>query len=590
MGANDDRFLELAGLFLEGAAGAAELEALDRIVRDDAEARRTLAHLVDQHGTLRRLHAKPAAVPRSAPLRIVPRRRARVVAGIVAGAAAACLLGGLVAWLLLRDPGDAGREPAVPVSEVVKREPEPAPTRKPDPVPVEQEKEEAPEAVVVEVPKPPPEPDAPILAGEKPEPVVVRAEPREEKPSPEPPPPAPVEEPAVEEIPDSFTEHPGYKPPKDAPAERPVPRPVAPTVAAIALAKLERAEGEVFLLAGGGAVKRPAAAGKEIVRGAGLATGADGRAAVTYPDGTRLDLGPGSTVTIFSRWTPRGSEAGATGGKYLLLREGTLAAEVAAQPKGRPMILGTPLADVQVLGTRFTVDAGPDTTRVAVDEGRVVAVRRSDRRAAEVRAGQVLEVKDRGPLVAEAPPPPATVVATVRFGPTGTDVPENARLDSGGKFDAKRGFGWQGSAARRRSLVGLYRQRKWVTKGREPRAFAKAAGPMRASGVSAGSPYHAETWEFVLPPGRYLVTVCAGDADAAQGPHHVVIEGRPAIVATPTAAGGFAVREDVPVTVRDGRLTVAVGGHRSAVAPNPERPGETTLVYVVVKRVATRSD
>ncbi len=583
MGANDDRFLELAGLFLEGAAGAVELEALDRIVKGDAEARRTLAHLVDQDATLRRLHAKPtaaasAASSRPVPVRPAPRRRTRVLAG----AAAAGLLGAVVAWLLLGRGGGPEPGPVEPPPAVAKRGSEAPPSREPASVPPREGRSEP-----AAVPIGPPE-TAPVAAppAQEAPPAVVQAAPHDGAPAAEPVPDAPVDPPAVEEAPDAFTTHPAY-PPKEAAPERvpPAPGPAAPTVAGISLARLERVEGEVFLLAGGGAVRVPVAAGKDLVRGSGLATGAGSRAVATYPDGTRLDAGPETMIALISRWTPRGAAPGTEGGKYLQLRAGTLVADVAAQPKGLPMILGTPLADVQVLGTRFTLAVGPEMTRVQVDAGRVVVVRRADRAAAEVRAGQVLEVGAGGPLAAKAAPPAAKEVARVRFGPAGTAVPDGTRLDSGEAFDAKRGYGWLGAAERRRSLVGIYHDRQWVTKGREPRAFAKAADPARASGVSAGSAFHAETWEMALPSGRYLVTVCAGDAGAAQGPHHVVVEGRPAIVAAPTAAGAFAEASDVPVAVADGRLTVAVGGHRSAVAPNPGRPGETTLVSVVVRKV-----
>src|SRR5437660_9754356 len=48
----DDRFMELASRFLEGAASAEDLEALDAILKVDERARETLAELLHQHGTL----------------------------------------------------------------------------------------------------------------------------------------------------------------------------------------------------------------------------------------------------------------------------------------------------------------------------------------------------------------------------------------------------------------------------------------------------------------------------------------------------------------------------------------------------------
>jgi ferric-dicitrate binding protein FerR (iron transport regulator) len=371
----------------------------------------------------------------------------------------------------------------------------------------------------------------------------------------------------------------------EPPAAAETPPPAAPTAAGIALARLERVEGSVFLFAAGAPGRTEASAGRDILRGQGLATGKGSLAVVKYPDGTRLEVAEETTLDLFARWSPRRAASPAEG-KYLLLRQGMLAAEVAAQPKDAPMILGTPLADVQVLGTRFTLAAAPESTRVEVKEGRVALVRRADRAAVEVRAGQCAEAAPGAPLAAKAVLPPIASTVTVRFGPPGTAVPAGALLDSGDEFDAKRGYGWQGSKERRRSQVNVFRDHQWVTKGREPRAFARAADPTRASGVSAGSAFHAETWTMNLANGRYLVTVCAGDADAAQGPHHVTVEGQAVVVASPTAAGEYVEKQDVPVAVKDGRLTVAVGGHRSALVPNRERPGETTLVSLVIKKIA----
>jgi len=594
--ANDDRFLELAGLFLEGAADADALEALDRIVRSDAGARRTLALLVDQHATLRRLHAGPEsqcgadARPAGAPARPAarrPRLLSRFGLGLLGGAAAAALLVAALAWLLLGDGGGTkAPAPAPQIPSVAKTPPPPAvaprpafvaPERAPEPPLTRETPETAGTVALPKRPAEPPRPPTPPPAASETAPAVAQQDDVDVRPPVEAPPPAPDTE-----APGSFTGLAPYDPdPSPAPASS------TPTVAVVPVARIERAEGSVQLVRPGAADRMPAAEGKDIPRGAGLVTGAAGsRAVVKYPDGTRLEVGPETTIASFTQWRARGAAPGAAGGKYLLLQQGTLTADVAAQPKGIPMILGTPLADIQVLGTRLAVAAGPESTRVEVRQGAVAVMRRSDRAAVSVRAGQVVETGPSGPLAVKAIPPAVFSVVTVRFGPAGTDVPAGARLDSGDELDAGRGHGWLGSKERRRSQVSVFQDPHWVTKGREPRAFAKAPDAMHASGVSAGSPWHIETWEMPLANGRYLVSVCAGDADAAQGPHHVVVEGQPAIAAAPTAAGAFVEREDVPVTVRDGRLTVAVGGHRGAAAPNRDRPGETTLVYLVVKKVA----
>jgi hypothetical protein len=110
---------------------------------------------------------------------------------------------------------------------------------------------------------------------------------------------------------------------------------------------------------------------------------------------------------------------------------------------------------------------------------------------------------------------------------------------------------------------------------------AAGLGVLRASSVAAGWKDHTETWRFPLPNGRYLVSVCCGDADRPQGPHHVAVEGVQAVDALVTKAGEFVGVLDLPVEVRDGELTLVVGGSGKAL---PEGDSDTALNYVVVKR------
>ena len=49
--------------------------------------------------------------------------------------------------------------------------------------------------------------------------------------------------------------------------------------------------------------------------------------------------------------------------KELHLRRGRLNARVRPQPSGRPMLVHTPSAELKILGTRFHVEARPETTR-----------------------------------------------------------------------------------------------------------------------------------------------------------------------------------------------------------------------------------
>jgi hypothetical protein len=83
------------------------------------------------------------------------------------------------------------------------------------------------------------------------------------------------------------------------------------------------------------------------------------------------------------------------------------------------------------------------------------------------------------------------------------------------------------------------------------------------------------TWNYLIPNGNYLVTIASGDPDWAQGPHRVVIEGKPAITDLSTIKGQFIKVSDVPVTVSDGSLTIEIGG----------TAGSTLLNYVTIKPV-----
>ncbi len=138
------------------------------------------------------------------------------------------------------------------------------------------------------------------------------------------------------------------------------------------IARLERAEGRV-LRAGA-----PVPAGSVLAAGDGLETDVKGRAVVAFDDGTRLDLGPGTRI--------RGLDA--AGGKKLVVSQGTLGADVARQPAGEPMTIRTPEGEARILGTVLRLAVSGGTTRLEVEKGIVRLTRLSDRKSAEVGAGQ----------------------------------------------------------------------------------------------------------------------------------------------------------------------------------------------------------
>jgi predicted esterase len=97
-------------------------------------------------------------------------------------------------------------------------------------------------------------------------------------------------------------------------------------------------------------------------------------------------------------------------GKRIHLLSGSLSAQVAAQPPGKPMIFSTAQAEAQVVGTQLSIDASPVQTRLEVLEGKVRFTRSSDRTAVDVTANYYAVAGAQGPLAAlpiavVAPPP-----------------------------------------------------------------------------------------------------------------------------------------------------------------------------------------
>jgi hypothetical protein len=83
------------------------------------------------------------------------------------------------------------------------------------------------------------------------------------------------------------------------------------------------------------------------------------------------------------------------------MHHGTLAASVTPQPSDLPLIVATPTARVEVLGTKFSIEAASKRTSLNVTEGLVRLVRLADREAVEVADGKRATVAEQTPLVAE---------------------------------------------------------------------------------------------------------------------------------------------------------------------------------------------
>jgi ferric-dicitrate binding protein FerR (iron transport regulator) len=304
--------LETDGLLRSLALDREDPEAFVRGVEDCIAAER------DAEPFVGRVHARVRRAPRRA-------RGTRSSAGawgwIAAGVAAAAILAFLVS--------STRRDPPTPrVPETVRATP-----------------------AVEELPPPPPEP--------KP------------APAPESPPPPPVPEPRPEPPP----------PPSPAPEPVPIPKPdpvpappPPPTVTVVA--RVERADGEAFLIAG--AERAPVKAGDGVASGQGV----EGAATLLFPDGTRFETSAGAVL----RDLAEGPQ-----GKTAFLAQGSLSAAVPRQPADRPLVVSTPAAEVRVLGTSFrlSVEAGAKpSARLDVKEGKVRLRRSADGKTVDVAAGQ----------------------------------------------------------------------------------------------------------------------------------------------------------------------------------------------------------
>lgn len=144
-------------------------------------------------------------------------------------------------------------------------------------------------------------------------------------------------------------------PPRKTP-EAPVVKVVPPPSAE---ARIERLQGKAFL------GKNEVAEGAEIAPGQSLEVAE--LAEVRLSDGTRLILGPNTTIASLSPATDRG--------RTITVERGRVEADVAKQPDGRSIVFLTPNAEARVLGTRLALVVTPTSSRLEVQEGRVEFVR-----------------------------------------------------------------------------------------------------------------------------------------------------------------------------------------------------------------------
>src|SRR5207245_7183545 len=101
-------------------------------------------------------------------------------------------------------------------------------------------------------------------------------------------------------------------------------------------------------------------------------------AAISFaPENTRIMIKPGTELKVTEL----------SHGKRFALGLGKLEASVARQRPFRPLVVTTAQAEARVLGTRFTLAATTNATRLEVADGKVRLKRLSDGEAVRVGAG-----------------------------------------------------------------------------------------------------------------------------------------------------------------------------------------------------------
>ena len=140
--------------------------------------------------------------------------------------------------------------------------------------------------------------------------------------------------------------------------------------------EVTKIQGSVRWTGDGGNVIEDLRAGQRLTGGTLETTSVDSLALLTFHDGTTVSTAGNSAVTVAGN-----------GQKKLHLRSGVLSADVQRQPKKQPMLVLTPTARLEVIGTRFDIVANADGAKLSVREGLVRAVRTSDGQSVSVPAG-----------------------------------------------------------------------------------------------------------------------------------------------------------------------------------------------------------
>lgn len=151
------------------------------------------------------------------------------------------------------------------------------------------------------------------------------------------------------------------------------------------IAKITGLTGSLIWTGDGGRVVRELSVGTELPGGSIEGMSPDSWFALRFNDGSTIAISGNSMLTFSDH-----------GQKELHLKEGNLSADVVAQPPGKPMLIHTRSAVLEVVGTTFEVEAGPLSTTLNVSDGKVRMKRLHDGNTVDVPAKyRVIAAVDR---------------------------------------------------------------------------------------------------------------------------------------------------------------------------------------------------
>ncbi len=142
-----------------------------------------------------------------------------------------------------------------------------------------------------------------------------------------------------------------------------------------AIASIARLSGSIIWTGDGGRVTRELATGQRLSGGTIEGTTPNSWVELEFNDGSTFMISGDSRIT-FSDFNQ----------KRLHLSKGRLSANVSPQLPGNPMLVNTPSAQLEILGTQFDVETQIDSTALTVNEGKVRAKRLSDGETVDVPA------------------------------------------------------------------------------------------------------------------------------------------------------------------------------------------------------------